>query len=40
MTDVGRMSVGELLGGVRADEHADLSRDAGYRLTQRGQKPR
>ena len=28
MTDVGRMSVGELVGKVLADEHADVLRDA------------
>jgi hypothetical protein len=38
MTDVGRMSVGELLGRVLADEHADLSCDAGCCLAQRGRE--
>jgi hypothetical protein len=28
MTDVGRMSVGELVGKVLADEHADMLRQA------------
>jgi hypothetical protein len=28
MTDVGRMSVGELVGKVMADEHADVLRQA------------
>jgi hypothetical protein len=36
VTDVGRMSVGELLGGVLADAHADVSRNAGYCLAQPG----
>jgi hypothetical protein len=40
MTDVGRVSVGELLGRVLADEHADVSRDTGCRLAQQGRKPR
>jgi hypothetical protein len=30
------MSVGELLGGVLADAHADVSRNAGYCLAQPG----
>jgi hypothetical protein len=38
MTDVGRMSVGELLGRVLADEHADLSRDAGCCLAQQARE--
>jgi hypothetical protein len=40
MTDLGRMSVGELLGRVLADEHADLSRDAGCCLASKQGKPR
>jgi hypothetical protein len=38
MTEVGGMRVGELLGRVRADEHADLSRDAGCCLAQQGRE--
>jgi hypothetical protein len=38
MTDVGRMSVGELLGRVLADEHAEVSRDAGCWLAQQGRE--
>jgi hypothetical protein len=38
MNDVGRMSVGELLGRVLADKHADVSRDAGCCLAQRGRE--
>jgi hypothetical protein len=38
MTDVGRMSVGERLGKVLADEHADVSRDAGCCLARQGRE--
>jgi hypothetical protein len=38
MTDVGRMSVGELLGRVLADEYAEVSRDTGCRLAQQGRE--
>jgi hypothetical protein len=38
MTDVGRMSVGERLGRVLADEHADVSRDAGCCLARQGRE--
>jgi hypothetical protein len=38
MTDVGGMSVGELLGRVLADEHADVSRDTGCCLAQQGRE--
>jgi hypothetical protein len=38
MTEVGRMSVGERLGRVLADEHADLSRDAGCCLARQGRE--
>jgi hypothetical protein len=34
MTDVGRMSVGELVGKVLADEHADVLRQAVVWLAQ------
>jgi hypothetical protein len=34
MTDVGRMSVGELVGKVLADEHADVMRQAVVWLAQ------
>jgi hypothetical protein len=34
MTDVGRMSVGELVGEVLADEHADVLRQAVVWLAQ------
>ena len=40
MTDVGRMSVGELLGRVLADEHADVSCDAVCCLAQQGKGSR
>jgi hypothetical protein len=33
MTDVGRMSVGELVGKVLADEHADVLRLSAYTFT-------
>jgi hypothetical protein len=35
MTDVGRMSVGELVGKVLADEHADVLRQAVAWLAQK-----
>jgi hypothetical protein len=38
MTDVGRVSVGELLGRVLADEHAEVSCDVGGCLAQRGRE--
>jgi hypothetical protein len=38
MTEVGRMSVGELLGRVLADEHADVWRDAGGCLAQQARE--